>query len=689
MQESAQSRYAARRAVKASDISPIPSVVDPARRENCRNSLQLFLETYFPAAFPGEWSPDHLDVIAKTEAAIRDGGYFAIGMPRGSGKTTITIRSAIWAIVYGHCRYVYLVAADAGKAKNMLKSIKTEIEFNPLLFQDHPHACYPVRCLQGAPAAAKKQHVAGEPTNLDWTADVAQFATVAGSECSGSRIGVGGVTGASRGAQVTLPSGEVLRPELILIDDFQTRESAASVTQTATRLATITADLGGMRPPGGKLAILATVTVIYRDDAADKLLDRKLYPEWHGVRKKMLYSWPTDVAKWEEYMELRRQAFTRDEKPTAATDYYRANFDAMNAGAHVGWEARKTDEELSALQHAFNLLCDQGEEAFQSEYQNEPIALDEEAFGFLRVEQIAEKLDNRKQSDVPAAAQKIVAAVDVQKESLWWAVVAWGEGMTGWVLDYGCYPEQKRSFFSKRDLPKPLSSVYPGLNEDQAIFQGLTDLVEKLAGRVYKLSDGSEHLLDRLVIDEGYKPATVHLFCRQSKNPAIMPVKGFGIKAGRQPMHEWPIKKGERYGTNWRVRQTTQDRMVRHFLVDANHWKTFVHQRLATPFGGDGSLSFWGDKPLRHRLIAQHLGASETPIATEGQGRKLIEWEIKPTRPDNEWFDTLSYCAAAGYEQGLTLLGDGPPRKAKTRKSKHKTLAERRLERRLRAGAAK
>ena len=115
-------------------------------------------------------------------------------------------------------------------------------------------------------------------------------------------------------------------------------------------------------------------------------------------------------------------------------------------------------------------------------------------------------------------AQKIVAAVDVQKESLWWAVVAWGEGMTGWVLDYGCYPEQKRSFFSNARPPKPLcSSVYPGLNEDQAIFQGLTDLVEKLAGRVYKLSDGSEHLLDRLVIDEGYKPATVHLFCRQSK----------------------------------------------------------------------------------------------------------------------------------------------------------------------------
>lgn len=677
----AQRACDARRAVKSANIAPLPKCLDPARRENCRGSLRAFLETYFPEAFVLGWSPDMLEVIAKIQQALDGGGLFVVAMPRGSGKTTVLIRAAIWAILYGKASFVFLVAADGVKAKGMLKSIKTEIEFNPLLFADFPEACHPVRCLQGAAQGAGKQHIDGAPTSLDWTADVAQFATIAGSECSGGRIGVGGITAASRGAQVTLPDGRVIRPSLVLVDDFQTRESAASASQTRTRLSILTADLGGMRPPSGDLAMLAAVTVIHQGDAADQLLNRVNFPEWHGTRKKLLYSFPTHMNLWDEYFELRRAAFRRDEAPTAADAYYLSRQAEMDEGAQVGWEQRKTDRETTALQHAMNLFCDFGEEAFASEYQNAPLALEDGDYGFLTSDQIAEKLNNLEKNLAPASVTKITAAIDVQSHSLWWCVVAWADGFSGWILDYGTFPQQGRRHYTKRELPVTLSLKYPELSEEQAIYQGLIDLTSSLMDRRWALSDGSRKSIDRLLVDEGYKPDTVHLFCRQHAHGNIMPIKGMAIRAGRQPMADWPKKKGERVGLAWRIRPVVNDRNVRHVLADVNIWKTFVQQRLASPFGGDGCLSLWGSKSFEHRLFASHLTA-ETPTRTEGHGRSLIEWELKTNGPDNEWLDTLAYCAVAASEQGITVMGEGPPAK-KTRKQPagRKSVAQRRRER--------
>lgn len=216
-----QKRYEAKRQLKKNDCGPIPAPADPERRERCRRSLRLFLETYFPAAFPLAWSQDHIEVIEKTQTAVVDGGMFAVAMPRGSGKSTIHQRAAIWAIFYGYRPFVFIVAADASKAREALKSIKTECEFNPLLYADFPEITKPIRDLQGSAQAARKQHVDGEPTLIDWTINRAQFPTVEGSAASGALIAVGGITGAARGAQVTLSDGNVRRPSLILVDDFQ------------------------------------------------------------------------------------------------------------------------------------------------------------------------------------------------------------------------------------------------------------------------------------------------------------------------------------------------------------------------------------------------------------------------------------------------------------------------------------
>ena len=69
------------------------------RMAACERDLGRFCEGYFPAAFSMPFSADHRLVIGRMEAAILEGGLFALAMPRGSGKTTLAIRAAIWALV--------------------------------------------------------------------------------------------------------------------------------------------------------------------------------------------------------------------------------------------------------------------------------------------------------------------------------------------------------------------------------------------------------------------------------------------------------------------------------------------------------------------------------------------------------------------------------------------------------------
>lgn len=97
-------------------------------------------------------------------------------------------------------------------------------------------------------------------------------------------------------------------------------------------------------------------------------------------------------------------------------------------------------------------------------------------------------------------------------------------------------------------------------------------------------------------------------------------------------------------------------RAVRHIVYDTNFWKTFVHARLAVPMGDRGCLSLFGESPDQHRLFAEHLSA-EYRVKTEGRGRTVDEWKMRPERGDNHWFDGLVGCAVAASMQGAVLAG--------------------------------
>src|SRR5687768_5430966 len=118
-------RWYRKHSESARDIGPIPAVTNPKRRESCRNNFRRFCETYFKNAFHLAWSEDHLKAIAKIEATALEAGLFAFAMPRGSGKTTLCKIAVLWALLYGHRRYLLLVGATGGAARKLLAGIKT------------------------------------------------------------------------------------------------------------------------------------------------------------------------------------------------------------------------------------------------------------------------------------------------------------------------------------------------------------------------------------------------------------------------------------------------------------------------------------------------------------------------------------------------------------------------------------
>jgi len=656
-----------RQATKASqDIFPIPEIEDYERRKRCGESFRLFCETYFPAAFHREWSNDHLRVIAKIEKAVREGGLFAFAMPRGSGKTTLARCSALWAVLYGYRPFVCLIGAADDRAKELLLPIKKHIVENPLLLADFPESIHPLRCLENSSKRQLQQHIQGRLTHVHWGQEKLVFPTIEGdhlphvlrtegyevSPSCGSIITTTSLDANMRGQQHTRADGSIIRPSLVLLDDPQTRQSAASATQTRRRLELLNGDVLGMAGPGEQISAVLTCTKIYDNDLADQVLDKEKNPEWDSECTRLVYAFPTNEKLWDEYKHIRD---TQGHK--AATEYYRRHREEMDAGAVIAWPARfDRKSELSAIQHAMNLKFKVGPEAFASEYQNEPV-LEQTNDQVLTVEQVLAKVNGYKRGSVPAACTKLTMFIDLHDRLLFYCVCAWEENFTGYVIDYGTFPQQKRYNFTLATAPATLGRAFPGLGTDGAIHAGLERLVSTNLAREWKRGETLMRI-DRLLVDMGYKPGIVADVKRKAGGTAVMASKGIGIRASRKPLASYMRHPGEVHGHFWYIPNVRKTGEFPHVLVDVNYWKTFVHAGLATAAGDRGCLSLFGKDGREHDMFAEHVAHSETWVEVQGMGRIVHEWSSRPTRPDNHWFDCLVGCAAAASMCGVKAAGE-------------------------------
>jgi hypothetical protein len=646
------------------DGYPRPARGAARRRAVCERDLRKFFESYFPEAFRLEWSADHLRVIGRLQEAILHGGLFAVAMPRGAGKSTMAERGALWALLFGHRRFVVLIGATEYDAARLLGHLKTELLNNERLARDFRHVTYPVRRIENNARRCIGQLFKGRRTDITWGADRITFPTMPDEACdganvSGATVATAGLTGAIRGLSHTLASGEITRPDMVLLDDVQTRESSGSPLQTTQRLAIVQGDVLGLAGPAAKITALALVTVISAGDLADQLLDRERSPQWHGERTAAVYAWPENEPLWAEYLKIRAEAQRRGESTEAATAFYRRNRQAMDAGALVAWPARKFPEELSAVEHVMGLRADLGEAAFASEYQNEPQRAEAEADAMLTAEEIMGRLNGLPRGLVPRAATMLSAFVDVHNELLFWVIVGWETNFTGSIVGYGTVPKQRARLFSLRKADPTLPSVYPGAGREGAILAGLKAFDEEILSRQWPREGSSPLPIQLCLVDCGFLPDLVEEFCKRSPRAAVLlPSRGEGVGAARRPMTEYQVKPGERHGWYWLVAPTAH-RGIRRARFDANHYKSFVHNHLALALGDKGSLTLYGNDPEEHRLFAQHLTA-EAPIMVSANGRTVAEWRPRPGAGDNHWLDTLCGAAVAASMAGAATEGREP-----------------------------
>lgn len=652
-------------ATAGANIAPIPAVVDAARRARAQTDFRFACETYFPRRFPLAWSRDHLVAIERIEDVVLRRELFALAMPRGSGKTTLCEAAILWAVVVA-CAHSYaaLLAATDKHAVKRMAAIKKELLFNELLAEDFPEVCHPIRKMGGIANRTKGQHLDGSPTDITWGKSQIVLPTVRDSTASAAIIECGGLMTAVRGLNYTTPSGEVRRPSIALIDDPQTRRSARSETMSEAIETVLAGDVLYLPGPGQRIAALMPCTIIEPMDMAARMLDRSRNPLWRGQTTQAIIKWPTNMDLWERYWEMRCEEIAAGGDGRVATRFYKKHRKAMDAGAEVSWPERKSDDELSALQHCMNLFF-RDQAAFMAEFQNDPQAKSESEFERIAKDSIAGKIGKYARGRVPASAHVVTCGIDIHDEILYWVAIAWGDGFNGWLIDRGSWPEQPGNYFRHSAVRNTLSRRYRGMGLEARIAAGLNDLLDQLEKKTWPREGGGDATVDGGLVDRGYKSVQVDDALRGRRT--WIASHGKGITATKAPMAEWKSVKGESRGDNWRLRPSRAG-IGRHVIFDANYWKTHLHERLRTASGDPGCLELWKDTPARHRMLAEHL-ASEAAKEDESDGRRVIAW-TNPPGGDNHLFDCAVLCAVRASTLGVRLGLTPQPKKKATRRKR-------------------
>ena len=92
--------------------------------------------------------------------------------------------------------------------------------------------------------------------------------------------------------------------------------------------------------------------------------------------------------------------------------------------------------------------------------------------------------------------------------------------------------------------------------------------------------------------------------------------------------------------------------------VNADHWKTWIHERLSTPQDAPGAMTFFHAPPRDHYVLARQLTAEkQVQVSVSGKG-DVIRWER--VRRNNHYLDCAYNAAAAAHAVGVRLLSVKP-----------------------------
>ncbi len=635
-----------RAARSASAEIAIPPCKAPERRKRCLADPVLFLRTYFADRYELEFNEAHLFMIRAIVQRAAKGGRQAVAAPRGIGKSEVTKGLLVYAVLAGLVRFPLIVAATSELAKKIYVDFKKKLATNDLLLEDFPEVCYPVRALEGAPQRAARQHVAGRLTGIVWTDDYISLPHVAGSQFGGVKMSYYGLDSAFRGVNI---DGD--RPDFILIDDPETRESAKSHDQIEDREAILDKDIAGLVGQVNNLAMVVLTTVQNRICLSYKLTDPKQKSAWNGKRFGLVHKWPVNADMWEQYIELRKTAqVAGDEFGLPAMQFYLQHREEMDAGAELlsnsfvsVKDSNNNETVFSALQQVYNQISDTSKAAFETEYQNDPPEEAGPQGSGITPALVGSRISGLVRWQVPADATAITAAIDLGKYRCHWVVIAWRPGAGGCIIDYGIAEVVGTDKSIDNEASEPM------------IYQCLLNWRDELLNKPYTDTTGTHRKVDWCFVDSGTFTNAAYEFCRQ--------VGGiFHCSKGLYPYT--PRKQSTANviaGANLHAAKLAAQNLWLYEL-DTSHWKQFVHERFLTPTFDEnnmlrrGALSIFSlEGSQQHTSFAHHIASEEwVREFVEGKGVKE-RWAVR--NDNNHWFDATCYAAAASEVCGVRLFG--------------------------------
>ena len=348
--------------------------IDWARREEARKSLPNFIRAYLmDNLFEAVPSENMERAIAEMFRCLSDSRPYNIELPRGCGKTTVSEAMLLYLIAYGYRKFCVIVSANAKQAQNILKDIYRVIgERDTPFAQDFPDICVPFIACNGF--TRRVQKYAGRVIEMEKNSTSIILPRIVrdGKEVptSGSVITARGITGGLRGTKV----GK-LRPDLCLLDDIQTAESASSPEQVSKLLDLIHKDVMNMSSRG-KLSVLMTSTPICPEDLCETIENDV---NWKTTKFPAIIRYPKDIEErgeeglWGQYFKMYDQESMTDEPHEGSLKFYKENREAMDEGAELfAARYRESDGHISGVQALLERRHLIGEDAFEAEMQMKP-----------------------------------------------------------------------------------------------------------------------------------------------------------------------------------------------------------------------------------------------------------------------------------------------------------------------------
>ena len=352
--------------------------IDWERRRNAEADIVSWVNAYCIGPILDETPPPlGEEILREMHRAITDptSKPYMIAIARGSGKTSYIECVVMYALATGQKKFPVIISQNATSAQNILQDLfRIVMDANTPFAQDYPTLCIPFQITNGS--FRRRQTYKGVATEICRNASRVVFARLVkddGTEyaTSGSCIYTRGITSGLRGMK-----NHTLRPDVAVVDDIQTSETAESQEQVEKLLAIIQKDVFNLSGKG-KIQVLQTGTPISADDLVERIMHDR---NWKVTKYPAIIKFPTDIEEnpdnglWTEYFRIYDEENAKDGSHERSLKFYRRHRKKMDRGSQVLNPKRfkESDGHLSALQALLEKRHLIGDSAFWSEFMMEP-----------------------------------------------------------------------------------------------------------------------------------------------------------------------------------------------------------------------------------------------------------------------------------------------------------------------------